>query len=60
MASKKKAGASQKTLEALYSENRKIKPPRAFRERAVVSKDSIYKKANKNPEAFWGRGGQED
>ena len=53
MASKKKAGTSQKTLEALYSENRKIKPPRAFQERAVVSKDSIYKKANKNPEAFW-------
>ncbi len=53
MASKKKAETAPKTLEALYHEDRKIKPPASFRKRAVVSNESIYKKAKKNPDAFW-------
>ena len=40
-------------IDALLTENRKFPPPDSFRRAARVSDNSLYKVAEKNPEAFW-------
>ena len=44
---------ASKTIEALYKEERRFEPPAEFRQRAVIADDSLYKKAEQDPEAFW-------
>ncbi len=44
---------TQRNIEALLSELRVFEPPPAFSERAIVSDDSIYERANGDHEAFW-------
>jgi acetyl-CoA synthetase len=53
MNSNNPAAQSSKTIEALYSEERRFAPPASFQKRAVVSDESLYEKAAKDPEAFW-------
>src|SRR3990167_2059230 len=53
METSKKPEPTPKTIEALYREDRKIKPQAAFRQRAVVSDESIYQKASQDLEGFW-------
>ena len=53
MEQKKPPAQTSKTIEALYLEERRFEPPASFRERAVVSDDSLYKKAEKDIEGFW-------
>ncbi|MBI4464618.1 MAG: acetate--CoA ligase, partial [Acidobacteria bacterium] len=53
METSKKPEPTPKTIEALYREDRRIEPSAAFRERAVVSDESIYQKASQDLEGFW-------
>ena len=53
MTTDKKADQTAKTIEALYREDRKIDPPPGFRQKALVSDESIYQKATQDPEGFW-------
>ena len=43
----------EQNIEALLSELRVFEPPEAFVERAIVSDDSIYDRANADHEGFW-------
>ncbi|HET6279263.1 MAG TPA: acetyl-coenzyme A synthetase N-terminal domain-containing protein, partial [Candidatus Polarisedimenticolia bacterium] len=40
-------------IDVLLHERRVFKPPQAFRKQANVSDAGIYRKAARNPEAFW-------
>jgi acetyl-CoA synthetase len=44
---------TEQNIEALLSELRVFDPPAAFTQRAVVSEDSIYERAERDHEAFW-------
>src|ERR1051325_33210 len=46
---------ASKTIEALYTEERRFAPPEEFRKRAVVSDETLYAEAEKDPEAFWAK-----
>jgi acetyl-CoA synthetase len=50
---KKTPAPPSKTIEALYLEKRRFKPPTEFRKRAVVSDDRLFKKAKRDIEGFW-------
>jgi acetyl-CoA synthetase len=50
---KKTPAPPSKTIEALYLEKRRFKPPAEFRKRAVVSDERLYKKAKRDIEGFW-------
>src|ERR671918_1735206 len=43
----------EKTIEALLSERRVFEPPREFTERANVNDESIYERAEKDPDEWW-------
>jgi acetyl-CoA synthetase len=43
----------QANIDALLQEHRVFEPPAAFVERALVSDDSVYERADADPEAFW-------
>ncbi len=45
--------AKIKPIEALLEEKRLFPPPKKLREKAHVKSDSVYQKAQRNPEAFW-------
>ena len=40
-------------IDALLQENRKFPPPEEFRRGAVISDESTYERAARDPEAFW-------
>ncbi len=44
---------TEQNIEALLSELRVFEPPPTFAERAIVSDDSIYERANADHEGFW-------
>jgi len=46
---------STEEIEALLHEGREFPPTEAFRERAWVSEESVYREAEADPEAFWAR-----
>jgi acetyl-CoA synthetase len=43
----------EKTIEALLSERRVFEPPREFTQRANVNDESIYERAEKDPDEWW-------
>ena len=45
--------ATSATLSALLKENRVFKPSKEFKSQAYIKDKSIYRKAVKNPQAFW-------
>ena len=44
---------TEQNIEALLSELRVFEPPATFVERAIVSDDSVYERANADHEGFW-------
>ena len=47
------ATTTMSEIDALLQEHRKFPPPDEFRKGAHVSDQSLYKSADKAPEAFW-------
>src|SRR2546425_10737353 len=48
-----KAAGRDEPIQALLKEDRKFPPPKAFKARALVKSDAIYREAAKNPVRFW-------
>ena len=46
---------SSATIDSLLKEKEQYRPSAAFRKAALVRDDSLYKRAAKDPEAFWAR-----
>ena len=47
------AAASPATIDVLLNEKRTFAPPKAFAAQANARSSAVYKKASKNPEAYW-------
>ena len=45
--------STQAAIEALLDEQRTFPPPEEFAAQAVVADDSVYRRADEDPEAFW-------
>jgi acetyl-CoA synthetase len=45
--------STQAAIEALLDEQRTFPPPEEFAAQAVVSDDSVYRRADEDPEGFW-------
>jgi acetyl-CoA synthetase len=54
-----KSDGSQSAIEALLDEQRAFPPPEEFRAGAIIADDSVYREAEADFEAFWGRLGRE-
>ncbi len=52
--SRDRAATSRTAIDALLKEDRIYRPPVAFRRQANISDPGIYRKADRNPQAFWG------
>ena len=48
-----KATRGDEPIEALLKEDRKFPPPPAFKKRALVNTEAVYRSAARNPVAFW-------
>src|SRR5947208_16203379 len=48
-----KAAKSDEPIQALLKEDRKFPPPKAFKARALVKSESVYREAARNPVGFW-------
>src|SRR5881296_2850914 len=48
-----KAAKSDEPIQALLKEDRKFPPPKAFKARALVKSESVYREAARNPVRFW-------
>jgi acetyl-CoA synthetase len=48
-----KAARRDEPIQALLREDRKFPPPKAFKARALVKSESVYREAAKNPVRFW-------
>ena len=48
-----KAAGRDEPIQALLTEDRKFPPPKAFKARALVKSESVYREAAKNPVRFW-------
>src|SRR5437667_1131565 len=48
-----KAARRDEPIQALLKEDRKFLPPKAFKARALVKSESVYREAAKNPVRFW-------
>src|SRR5688500_10124593 len=48
-----KAAGHDEPIQALLKEDRKFPPPAGFKKRALVTSESIYREAARNPVKFW-------
>jgi acetyl-CoA synthetase len=48
-----KAAGRDEPIQALLKENRRFPPPKAFKARALVKSESVYREAERNPVRFW-------
>jgi acetyl-CoA synthetase len=50
---------SSRPIESLLDERRAFAPPEAFRSQALVTDESVYERARRDPEGFWARAAED-